>query len=258
MRKLATVALAGVLTLVVAAIAFAASETSGTTVQNYDQSFSQKKPRKSTGTTFATNSTDEQNPRNKQPKRVTNFDITFPGGTVIDSKAAPQCKADEEDFAEADNPDDACPRGSKIGSGEVAARLPFAGTADLTGTVRAYNANKGLLLYVQVETSGAAQTLLLKPKFRGRRLLTKVPSTCVPPNTPANGCRDPQGVEQSVILTNFELKTSPKSSGRGSKRRNLITTPRACNPSTGWIFQADIKYADATKVTIRDDAPCSR
>ena len=258
MRKLATVALAGVLTLVVAAIAYAASETSGTTVQQYEQSYTQKKPRKSTGTSFSTSSTDEQNPRNKQPKRVTDFDITFPGGTVINSKGAVQCKADENDFAQEDNPDDACPRGSKIGSGTVAARLPFAGTADLTGTVRAYNANKGLLLYVIVESPGAAQTLLLKPKFRGRRLLTKVPHTCLPPNRPDNGCRDSNGQEQSVILTSFTLKTVPKTLGRGNSRRNLITTPRACNPSTGWIFQADIKYADATKVTIRDDAPCSR
>ena len=256
MRKLFIGALVGVLTLAVTAVAMAASETSGTTVQNYDQVYSQKKVGKSTGTTFSTSSTDEQNPRNKQPKRVTNFDITFPRGSKIDNKAAPQCKADENDFAQASEPDDACPKGSRIGTGQVAARTPFNGVADFTGTAYAYNAPRGLLLFVNIQS--ANQTLLLKPKFRGLRLLTAVPHTCIPPNTPQNDCKDAQGVSQEAILTNFELKTKPKSSGRGSKKRNLITTPKTCSPSTGWIFQADIKYADATKVSIRDDAPCSR
>ena len=256
MRKLVAVALAGVLTLAMAAIAFAAQETSGTTVQQYDQEYSQKKPSKSTGTTFSTSSTDEANPRNKQPKRVTNFDITFPRGSKIDSKAAPQCKADENDFAQASDPDDACPRGSRIGSGEVAARTPFNGVADFTGNAFAYNANKGLLLFVNIQS--ANQTLLLKPKFRGLRLLTTVPHTCIPPNLPQNDCKDASGTSQEAILTNFELKTTPKSSGRGSKRRNLITTPRTCVVRSGWDFTANIKYGDGTSVEIKDDGTCRR
>ena len=255
MRKLVTVALAGVLTLAMAAIGLAASATSGTTVQNYDQVYSQSKVKKSTGTTFSTSSTDEQNPRNKQPKRVTNFDITFPGGSKIDNKAAPQCKADENDFAQASDPDDACPKGSRIGTGEVAARTPFNGVADFTGTAYAYNANRGLLLFVNIQS--ANQTLLLKPKFRGLRLLTNVPHTCIPPNIPQNDCKDASGQSQEAILTNFELKTTPKSSGRGSKRRNLIQTPGTCTRK-GWTFTANIKYADGTDVKIPDNSACKR
>jgi hypothetical protein len=37
----------------------------------------------------------------------------------------------------------------------------------------------------------------------------------------------------------------------------MITTPKSC-PSNGWIFQADIKYDDGTKVTIREDSACRR
>jgi hypothetical protein len=256
MRKLVAVALAGVLTLAMAAIAFAASETSGTTVQNYEQTYSQKKPNKNTGTSFQTSSTDEQNTaRNKQPKRVTNFDITFPRGSKIDSKAAPQCKADENDFAQAEDPDDACPRGSKIGTGVVAARTPFNGVADLTGTVTAYNANKGLLLFVNV--TSANQTLLLKPKFRGIRLLTPVPQTCIPPNIPQNDCKDASGTSQEAILTNFTLKTSAKKRRDGRRVRQMITTPKSC-PSNGWLFEADIKYDDGTAVSIRENSPCTR
>jgi hypothetical protein len=253
MRKLAVVALAGILTLVVTAVAIAASATSGTTVQNFEQTYTAKKPNKSTGTSFSTSSTDEQNPKNKQPKRVTNFDILFPKGSKIDSKAAPQCKADENDFASEDNPDDACPKGSKIGSGSVAARLPLNGAGDLNGTVRVYNANKGLLLFVQVDAPGAAQTLLIKPKFSGVNLKTTVPVTCLPPGTPQNGCRDAQGNPQEVVLVSFKLKT--KAVKDKKTKRQLITTPKTC-PSGGWTFTASLKYADGSGVKIPSKQSC--
>jgi len=256
MRKLAVVALAGVLTLALAAIAVAATGTSGTTQQNYDQTFSAKKPKKSTGTSFSTSSTDPSNPRNKQPKRVTNFDITFPAGTKINNKAAPQCKATEEDFAAAQNPDSACPKGSKLGGGDVAARTPFNGVADFTGQVYAYNANKGLLLFVNVQS--ANQTLLLKPKFRGRKLLTTVPQTCIPPNRPDQGCRPGgQGQPQEAILTSFSLQTKPKAKGKGKKKKVLIQTPAKCAKG-GWKFEANIKYADTTSVKIPATSSCKK
>jgi hypothetical protein len=255
MRKLFLGALVGVLTLAMAAVAMAASEQSGNTVQNYDQSYSSKKTKTSVGTTFGTSSTDETNPRNKQPKRVTNFDITFPRSSKINNKAIPQCKADQNDFANAPDPDDACPKGSKIGTGEVAARTPFNGVADFTGEVFAYNANKGLLLFVNITT--ANQTLLLKPKFRGLKLLTSVPHTCIPPNTPQNDCKDAQGVSQEAILTNFELKTKAMSKGKGRKKKSLITSPSSC-PKGSWPFQANIKYADGSRVTIKDTSACKK
>jgi hypothetical protein len=254
MRKPVIGALVGALMLVVAAVSVAATATSGTTVQQYDQTFSAKKPSKSTGTTFSTSSSDDTNPRNKQPKRVTNFDITFPAGSKIDNKAAPVCKATENDFAQATNPDDACPKGARIGTGEVAARTPFNGVADFTGTAYAYNANKGLLLFVNI--SSANQTLLLNPKFKGLKLLTAVPHTCIPPNIPANDCKDNTGQAQEAILTKFQLKTTPKSSGKGKSKKNLITTPSTCKGK--WAFEANITYADGTAVKIPSPQTCSK
>jgi predicted Zn-ribbon and HTH transcriptional regulator len=252
MRKLSVGALMGALSLIVVAVAIGASATSGTTVQTFDQTYSAKKPSKSTGTTFKTTSTDDTNTaRNKQPKRVTNFDIAFPKGSKINSKAIAQCKATETDFANAPNPDDACPKGSKIGSGAVAARTPFNGVADFTGTVSAYNANKGLLLFVNVQS--ANQTLLLKPKFVGLNLKTVVPQTCIPPNIPANDCKDASGTSQEAILTSFNLTTKPA----GTKGKALITTPPTC-PTGGWTFTASIKYADATSVKIPSKSKCTK
>ena len=247
----------GVLALAVTAVAIAAEGTSGTTVQKYTQTYSVKKPNTNTGTTFGTSSTDETNTqKNKQPKRVTNFDIKFPAGSKINTKAIPQCKATDSDFANASDPDDACPKGSKIGTGKVAARTPFNGVADFTGTVDAYNANKGLILFVNVQS--ANQTLVLRPKFSGLTLRTKVPQTCIPPNRPDQGCRpNGPGEPQEAILTNFELKTKAAGTGRGKKRKNQIMTPPSC-PRGGWKFEANIKYADNTSQKIPTTSPCSR
>ena len=256
MRKLAVVALAGILTLAVAAIAIAAEGTSGTTVQKYEQTYSQKKGNKSTGTSFQTSSTDDTNTaKNRQPKRVTNFDIKFPAGSKIDSKAAPQCKATDTDFANAENPDDACPKGSKLGSGKVAARLPFdSPLGDVDGVVTAYNANKGLILFVNLQE--ANQTLVLRPKFSGLNLRTTVPHSCVPPNRPDQGCRPGgTGEPQDAVLVDFQLKT--KAITNKKSKRVLIRTPKTC-PSGGWTFTASIKYADGTSLKLPTKAPCTR
>ena len=256
MRKLAVVALAGILTLVVAAVAIAATANNGNTVQTYEQTYSAKKPGKSTGTTFVTTSTDDTNTaKNRQPKRVTNFDIKFPPGSKIDSKAAPQCKATDNDFASADNPDDACPKGSKLGSGKVAARLPFdSPLGDIDGTVTVYNANKGLILFVNL--AEANQTLVIRPKFSGLTLKSPVPHSCVPPNRPDQDCRPGgTGEPQDAVLVNFALKT--KAVKDKKTKRQLITTPKTC-PSGGWTFTAKVKYADGTSLTIPTKSPCSK
>jgi hypothetical protein len=256
MRKLLFAALVGVLTLAVTAIAVAESETSGTTTQNYSQTYSAKKGGTATGTTFQTSSTNSANDEmNKQPKRVTNFDITFPKGSKIDNKAVPACSADETAFGQVNNPDDACPKGSKIGAGTVAARLPYPNTAELNGTVTAYNAKKGLLLYVVIQAPGAAQTLVLKPTFKGLTLKTSVPVTCVPPGTAENSCKGTDGKEYAAVLTSFQLKTKVASSGKGKKKKTLITTPAKCAKG-GWGFEANIKYADGTAVKVPTKSPC--
>ena len=257
MRKLVVGALMGVLALAITAVAIAAEATSGTTKQTYTQTFSAKKPKTATGTSFQTSSTDDTNTaKNRQPKRVTNFDIKFPAGTKINTKAIPQCKATDDDFANAQNPDDACPKGSAIGSGQVAARTPFNGVSDFTGTVNAYNAPNGLILYVNVQS--ANQTLVLRPKFSGLTLKTAVPQTCIPPNRPDQGCRpNGQGDPQEAILTSFSLKTKAMSKGKGAKKKNQITTPPKC-PKGTWQFIANIKYADGTSVKIPETTPCKK
>ena len=251
--RLAIAALISAVLLAVPALVVAATATSGTTVQSYDQTFALKKPARSTGTKLAIASTDDTNPRNRQPKRITNLDITFPKGSRIDSQAAPQCKADENDFAAASNPDNECPRGSKIGIGQATFRGPFPGAPDTPAQVSVYNANKGVLVLVRASNL----VVLLKPKWRGIRLRTTIPATCIAPTSPQNGCRDSAGDRQEMVLNRLSLRTTPKSHRTRSGVRRLLMTPRTC-PSGGWVFEADIKYEDGSSVSIPTPSPCSR
>jgi hypothetical protein len=250
MRKFAVGALVGVLVLAVAAVAMA------DTNQTYKQTFSQKKAGASTGTTFSTTSTDPQNTgRNEQPKRTTQFNITFPKGTVIDNKALPQCKATEEDFTNADNPDDACP-GSKIGNGTVKARLPISGSDDLTGTVTGYNGKGKLLLWVVVQSPLGNQTLLIEGKLKSSKkattLKTPVPPSCVPPGIPSNDCKDGAGTPQYAILTSFNLKTMAYKKGK----KTYMKTPAKCSKT--WSFAADITYDDNSHFKTTSKTPCKK
>jgi hypothetical protein len=256
MRKLIVGAVIGALALALTAIAMAES------VQHYSQTYTQKKLSVSTGTNFSTDSIDEANPKNKQPKRTTQFDITFPAGTKIDYKALPVCTATEEEFSAATNPDDACPAKAKIGAGNVRARIPFAlpSGEELTGTVTGYNGKKQLLLWVVIQSPIGNQTLLIKGKLgagAAPTLKTTVPASCVPPGIPTNQCKDGNGNSQYAILTFFSLKTKAATSGKGKNKKTYMKTPAKCTGGK-WTFTAKLKYDDGTTFTENSDTPCKK
>ena len=256
MQRLIAGSLLGICLLVAAATeAIGGSGTTGTTVQQSDVRFTTAAPGKSAGFGMAIASTDQTNPRNRQPKRTTSFGISFPAGTSIDSRVAPQCRASESDFAAADDPDDACPRGSKLGIGRAAVRLPFPGMADVPGTVSAYNAVKGLLVFVDFPTMN--KTLLLRPKFAGLRLTTVVPRICLPPGTPQNDCAGGFGGPQEAILVQLTLRTRPKSARSARGPRRLVRTPRTC-PSGGWALRTNFRYSDGSSLVIPARSRCRR
>jgi len=245
LRKLFIGVLVGALALAVAAIAF------GATNQTYSQKYSSTKTNKSVGTTFSTASTDDSNTaNNKQPKSVRNFDITFPAGSKIDSKGAPQCtKTDDEILAAGGKP--ACPK-AVIGAGSATVRLPFPNTPDINAKVTAFNRNKGLILYV--DPSPTAQPLIIRPTFKGLTLKTPVAPNCLPPATvQSNQCKKQDGTPgQEAVLTSFKLKTVAKKKGK----HILIKSPKTCKGT--WKFSAKLTYADGTSTKIDSLAPCKK
>lgn len=250
MRKLFIGALMGALALAVAAIAYA------DTTQTYKETFSSPRVNKSVGTTFRTDSSDSSNTaNNNQPKPVRTFNIKFPAGTAIDPKGTVPCKATDDEMIQAGGKP-ACPK-SVVGAGSAVVKLPFPGSADVNATVTAFDAAKGLVLYV--DPSPVAQPIILRSKWTGRltngpTLTTPVPPNCLPPATNQGGqCKKQDGsAGQEAILSHFDLKTVAKKKGT----HILMRTPKKC-PGT-WTFAATLKYADGTSKSIKSKQACKK
>ena len=242
MRKLLIGAIAGAVMLAVAAVAMA------TTTQTFQQKYTASKPSKSTGTSFKTTSTEDQNQaNNNQPKGTREFDITFPAGSKIDYTAAPVCANLDES---SNNP---CPKNTKIGSGHAKVLLPFQGTQPIDALVTAYNRKKGLWLYVVPQAPGQAP-VVLKPAYHGLTLKTATPPNCIASTNQNGHCVDNSGNPGiEAVLTEFDLKTTPIKKGK----KTYLTTPAKCTKA-GWKFQAKITYADGSSVSPSFVQKCSK
>ena len=229
----------GLLALVVGGVAFAGA---GSTEQRYDQSLTEERVNRSSGTSLAISSTDPENPQNQQPKRITNFDITFPRGVRIDLRAARRCDATRAEFAAAENPDDACPAGARIGGGTVTMRSPTPGTPDLVGIAGTYNSGTGVLTFADFNDGNGS--LLLKHELKRTTFRTRVP---------AMRSRD----AQPLAMSGLELEIAARTTRRRGKRHRLFATPREC-PSGGWVFRSRFTYADGTLLDFTDRSPCRR
>ena len=236
MRKLLAGAVVGAVVLAIAAIAYATMTTT------YHQTFINKKGKlvktknTSVGTAFDTSSSEDQNAENNhQPKAAREFDVIFPAGTKVDTSAYPQCKNLDT------TKDPPCPNKTKIGTGHAQVLSPFPGDAPIAATVTAYNRKGGLWLHVVA----LGNQVKLKPTFKGRRLNTKVPPTCIPPSTDQGGtCKDAGGNPgKELILTEFDLKTKPAQKGK----KVYLKTPPNCPKSKQWAFSAHVEYSDGSK-----------
>jgi hypothetical protein len=250
LRKLVIGALVGVLALAVAAIALA------DTTQTYKQVFTKSKTGQSAGISFSTDSSDASNTANNgQPKAVRTFNIKFPAGSAVNSKAVTLCKATDDALIQAGGKP-ACPK-SVVGTGSAKVKLPFPGSADINATVTAFNAKNALVLYV--DPSPIAQPIILRAKFKGSlsngpTLSTPVPPNCLPPATNQGGqCKKQDGsAGQEAILSHFDLKTVPKKKGKAV----LIRTPKKCKGT--WKAVATLKYGDGTSKTIPSLQACKK
>jgi gas vesicle protein len=236
LRKLLIGALAGVVVLAVAAIAYAATETT------YSQSYTKNKVKASVGTIFKTSSIDEANTEeNQQPKKTRKLVIGFPAGSKIDQGVKPYCKELDE------SANDPCPKNTKIGSGTAEVRLKFNGTAPIPANVTAYNRKKGLWLYVVPQVAGQAP-VVIKPNFKGLKLITNLTPLCVLNDCAKNG---------EAVLTKFELKTNAYKKGKGKKTRYFLRAPATCT-SKGWKFTGDWTYDDQTTEHLESIQKCTK
>jgi hypothetical protein len=230
--------------LAVAAIAFAATQTT------YSQKYTVSKAGKSAGTNFDTTSIDPDNSaENQQPAKTRKLVIGFPAGTKIDQSVKPYCATLDE------SANDVCPKNTQIGSGTAEVRLKFPGSAPIPAKVTAYNRKKGLWLYVVPQVAGQAP-VVIKPTFQGLKLVTVLTPLCVLNDCATNG---------EAVLTKFHLDTKAysktvkvkKGKKKVKKTTNFITTPTKCT-AAGWKFTADFTYDDGTTKHLDATEACKK
>jgi hypothetical protein len=255
-RKLLIGALVGAIALVGATIALAQS---GGTIQTYTETFSAKKPGKSTTTSFKTTNTDPTNTaNNNQPDPGRIVKIKFPGGTKLTSTGVvPQCVTPNL------NAQNVCPPNTKIGSGTAQARTKFPGTAPIAATVTAYNKKNGLFLHVNAPSVN--QQFILTASYSGTTLTAVIPPQCVPPDhvqgsgasafcATASGAPSPNG---EVALTQFSLSTSAKSKKIKGKTVPFLATPKKCPKNKKWVFIGTFTFKSGATKAITSTSPCT-
>lgn len=231
-------ALVGVFALALSAVAVASPQfTQSATVK-----LTTKKAGKSTGVLAKLKATDEGEPGGK-PKAAKRIVIKLPRGTRVNTRAAKQCNLSDQQVLEGK-----CPRRSLIGKGQAKANVaPLIPTT--TEDVKAYASRRGLvLLLTDNEADPApAQAIVLHARVTKRgKVIVNVPELQPLPGVFA-------------VLTDFRLRTKPVSRGRGSRRINMITTPRRCKPRRGWVTTTVFTYADGSaRDVIKNRQRCRR
>jgi hypothetical protein len=231
-------AVVGVLALVTAAVATASDQFT----QTANVKLTKKKVGKSTGISVALRSTDPGEPGGK-PKAASKIVIKLPKGSRINTKASAQCNISEEDVIAGK-----CPAKSLIGKGQAKANAaPL--IPSTTEDVKAYVSKGGIKLLLTDNAADPAQgqTIVLNATVTKKGVITvTVPELQPVPNL-------------FVVLTDFTLKTNPKSKGKGKKKINLITTPTTCKKSKGWVSTTSFTYADGSaKDVIKTKQACSK
>ena len=239
MRKVHLIgALIGVFALALSAVAVASDQfTQSATVK-----LTKKKAGKSTGVSVKLVATDPGEPGGK-PKAASKIVIKLAPGSKINTKASAQCNLNDEAVIAGQ-----CPAKSLIGTGTAKANAAplFSST---TEDVKAYASKGGIVLLLSDNAAdpNPGQTIVLRAKASARGVITvKVPVLQPVPNL-------------FVVLTDFTLKTKPKSKGSGKKKVNLITTPKKCKPKKGWVNTVTFTYGDGSpRDVIKTKQACSK
>lgn len=223
-------ALVGALALVMAAVAVASPQFTQTATTK----LTKKKANKSTGVSVNFKATDAGEPGGK-PKAASKIVIKLAKGSRIDTRAASRCNLPDEQVVAG-----RCPAKSLIGTGTAKANA-FPLIPSTTEDVKAYNRKGGIVLLLSDNAADPApgQTIVLRAKATKKGVI----SVSVPELQPVPGL--------FVVLTDFSLRTTPESKGKGKKRKNLITTPKTCKKAKGWTHTVTFTYADGSPRDVR-------
>jgi hypothetical protein len=224
-------ALVGALSVGLAAVAPAAINQG----QEFDLSYTTKRPDFHSGITARLDNAGTRDATGK-PKAARRVRITFPRGTTFDTSVRPRCS---RSTLQSRGPS-GCPRGSQVGSGNAEAVTGLTTIDPVEVSIRAFNSNPSILLYIQSKPGEPSATLIIPLTIRRNVATATVPR--LPQPTPFG----------EAILTEFMVRINDIR--RGSKE--LIETG-ACPRTAKWVTTAVFTY-DSGSTTVRDNSPCRR
>jgi hypothetical protein len=212
----------------------AAGDTTAPLYAKMKQRFTTTKPGAWTG--WITDRALKPFPPGAQPPPARGETIVFPRGTRFDLTGGPNCTASNEQIMR--DGLGACPRRSRVGSGEASLYLGAAGSLDIK--VYEYLARPGFA-YVFTTDSGSVLRVV-RSTVHGNRLTITIPRLMPP------GGHEP-------AITRFSLKTRRA----GTRQRPRLRTPPRCPKSGRWKFTYLARYDEPYGVQrSTSSTPCAR
>jgi hypothetical protein len=235
MRRRLTAALA----LSLLALAAQTSALSETPRQTYSERFTTDEPGASTGRAYAIDWVNP-NDRDGKPPAFSHLRVELGEGARFDTSAIPQCRASDAELMTAGA--SACPRDSVVANDETLldSGFPEPGRYVNTDLVFFNNRNELVLLATIGETG---TRVVLRAQVGRNTIDLDVPLL---PGTPPDG-----GAAKRQRGTFY-----PRSTRRGGRRHNYLTTPLTCPSSGYWVNKVTYTYRDGVKQSAQSRSPC--
>jgi hypothetical protein len=231
-------ALVGSTALVALCVAAIGGTAQGAEAGSYQTArfvFDQTKPNKSTGTTFDVDYHNPSDPQGKPPA-VRRVILEAAPGARFDTSVPDRCTANDAQLMLMGA--QACPTGSRVGTGETTVDTGFPGSGRFIKAHIDFFNNTNELIFLNTEEGTGARTVI-RAKVEERRIITDAP---VLPGTPPDG----------GAIDTAHTHDPAYSAGQ----RAYLTTPAVCPPSGKWTNSMSFTYADGVTQTVSSPTSC--
>ena len=234
----AAVAVAAVALLIGLAPATASAQSGSR--QSAGLTFTEREPGVPSGLHLTIDYVNPADPSAKPPA-VRNVVQTLAAGALIDTTIPERCTASDAQLMVQGA--DACPAGSRVGSGTVSidTGFPEPGRFIVADTVFFNNTDELILLSTD-RASGAR--VVTRSEIRSREIETTLAAL---PGTPPDG--------GAIDVVDFRL--AKVSRAVGGAQRGYITTPADCPDDRDWLNTIRFTYADGVSQTVSSRSPCT-
>jgi hypothetical protein len=173
---------------------------------------------------------------NAKPSPIRKVVIRAPSGTRFHTAAVARCDASDDELrAEGTG---ACPSGSRIGAGKLAADTGFGPPIDpVEGDLTLFNGGGEV---IEVVTAPGTDRVLGTDRLK----ITGSTLTGHPPTTPGG----PPDGETAVRRIDFTIE----------RKTGYVTTPRTCPRSRRWVATGTFGFKDGAEETLRSRTACKR